>query len=242
MILSYDDIKKLIEESNLYQIPQNFNPTGWELSGGSCKFLAYLIKETGAKKVLEFGSGYSSIVIAQELKKENNGKLISIDNSMLWSQKVESQENRNLGKIAELCVFHLKARIYHKKLLIFYDIPKNFYEKYSKFDLVLVDGPHHDVGREAAMYDCFEQVKKGGIFIIDDSSSDHMQKTIRKWQKGFGDLIAISDFREFGHGICIITKKEELANKILFPSKELLVDGLKTFRNILRVNKLHLNQ
>lgn len=242
MILRYNELKEIVETSNQYQIPTCFKPTGWELSSSSCKFLANLIKVIRPECVLEFGSGHSSLVMANELEKVDHGKLISIDNSRRWSQKVGSQRPPNLQKKLMLYVFPLVARIYHKKFLIFYDIPKKFYQNYPKFDFVLVDGPHQDVSREAALYESFEQVKKGGIFIIDDSNSDHMQKTIGKWQRALGDIIEVKNFQDLGNGLCIITKKIEITQKVTFQSKELIADGVKFMRNLYRVKKLHLNQ
>jgi len=234
--------KKIIEDSKRYQIPNCLKPNGWELSNDALKFLAYLVSMMRPKYMLEFGSGYSSLVIAHELEKVDNGRLISIDNSKLWSKKIESQRPQNYEKRLKLCVFPLKVRLYHKKILISYDVPIKFYKKYNKFDLVLVDGPHHDVSREAVLYECFEQVRKDGVFMIDDSNSDHMQETIRKWQKAFGDLIMINYFRDLGKGICIITKLNEIVKKITFPSKELVIDVIKSVRNLYRVSKLRLNQ
>jgi hypothetical protein len=159
-----------------------------------------------------------------------------------WCNKLKNYLPSRVKKRIALYVFRLTARIYYKKPLIFYDIPKNFYKNYPKFDFVLIDGPHHDVGREAAIYESFERVRKGGIFFVDDSNSDHMQKTISKWKKAFGSLISISNFRDVGNGISIILKNGELTHKISFTSKELIIDWARCLRNFSRISKLHLNQ
>ncbi len=236
------DLEQILEKSGQYQIPNDFRPYGWALSNDSCRFLGSLIKEIQPLNVLEFGSGFSSLVIAQELENQSSGTLISLDNSVYWSRKMKNYMPRRLEERITLCAFRLTIRIYYNKLLIFYDIPKTFYKKHPLFDFVLIDGPHHDVGREAAIYESFEKVRKGGIFFVDDSNSDHMQKTIRKWKKVFGKLISISNFRDVGNGISIICKNDELSCKISFTSKELIIDGVKCLRNYFRIHKLHLNQ
>jgi predicted O-methyltransferase YrrM len=192
--------------------------------------------------VLEFGSGFSSLVIAQELENQGSGKLISLDNSVYWSNKLKNYMPSRIEERITLYVFRLTARIYYKKPLIFYDIPKKFYRNYPQFDFVLVDAPHQDVGREAAMYESFKRVRKGGIFFVDDSNSGHMQTTVEKWKRAFGDLISISNFRGVGNGISIILKNDELTHKISFTSKELIFDWARCLRNFFRISKLDLNQ
>jgi hypothetical protein len=236
------DFEQILEKSGQYQIPNDFRPYGWALSNNSCKFLGRLIKEMQPLNVLEFGSGFSSLVIAQELENQNRGNLISVDNSVHWSNKIKNYMPSRSEERITLCVFRLKIRIYYKKTLIFYDIPENFYKNCPKLDFILIDGPHHDVGREAAMYESFKRVRKGGIFFVDDSNSDQMQKIISKWKKAFGSLISISNFRDVGNGISIILKNGELTHKISFTSKELIVDWARCLRNFSRISKLHLNQ
>ncbi len=241
-ILDMMDFEQILEKSGHYQIPNDFIPYGWALSNDSYRFLGSLIKEIQPINVLEFGPGFSSLVIAQELENQSNGNLISIDNSVYWSRKIKNYMPCRLEGRITLSTFRLTMRIYYNKSLIFYDIPKTFYKNYPKFDFVLIDGPHHDVGREAAMYESFKRVRKGGIFFVDDCNSDHMQETIRKWKKVYGNLISISNFRDIGNGICIMFKNNELSHKISFTSKELIFDWARCLRNYFRISKLRLNK
>ena len=163
------------------------HPGGWALNLESCKFLGNFVSSLRVDNILEFGSGYSSTIIAHELTKAKTGFLYSIDNSTNWSMKAKHfAAQKHLSHKVDFHVFKLSLKFYPKIAYIFYDVC-------SLYDLVVIDGPSHNIGRDGALYEIFSKVKVGGFFFVDDSRSDHMNSVIKKWSLSFPTSVSIRD-------------------------------------------------
>jgi predicted O-methyltransferase YrrM len=192
---------------------------------------------------LEFGSGYSSSLVAYELDKLNHGFLHSIDNSKYWSSKAAKfVEQNKLSPRVAFHVFKLTLRTYGKSAYVFYNIDPHFYSLQPSIDLVIIDGPHHDVGREGALYEVFDKLKVGGYLFLDDCKAEHMERTIERWSARFPKSIRIDKFLEIGNGIAIIKKLRDLTDEPLTLPGQLLFGWMRAIRNYLRIKKLRLNE
>ncbi len=231
---SLQDVKRDFKD---YDISELSHPGGWALHVDSCKFLATLIRKYHLKKVLEFGSGFSSVIIANEIKHSVDHLLVSIDNSRYYSHVArQSLEQNNIKANIEFFTFSIRPRIYHKKVLLFYTIPQVFWSNFDRFDLVLIDAPHHDFGREACFYEAFCRLKVGGIAIIDDSNRKSMEMVYaKKWQKVFGDAISMTLLKNIGSGLRVITKLQNNPMGSKFSKHDILISSLKSARNFYRV-------
>jgi len=235
------DIESLNLSFRNYVLPFP-HPGGWALNQESCKFLGNLVSSLRVENTLEFGSGYSSTVIAHELQKTNTGFLHSIDNSTNWSIKAKNfaSENQLSHKIA-FHVFKLSLKFYPRIAYIFYDIDDRFYDLCPIYDLVVIDGPSQDVGREGALYEIFSKVKVGGYFFVDDSRADHMRTVIKRWSLSFPTSIAARNFYEIGNGITIIKKIGEAYDEPYISPRQSFVLWIKALRNYMRLRMLKLN-
>lgn len=233
MILLQDVLKDFRD----YDISEFSHPGGWALHVDSCKFLATLIRKYHLKNVLEFGSGFSSIMIANEIKHSRDHLLVSIDNSQYYSQIArQSLVKNNIKANIEFYTFPIRPRVYHKKILLFYAIPQGFWSNFGKFDLVLIDAPHHDFGREAGFYEVFYRLKIGGIAVIDDSNRRSQEMVYaKKWQQIFGDAISMTLLKDIGSGLNVITKLQDTPMGSNFSKHEILISSLKSARNFYRV-------
>jgi predicted O-methyltransferase YrrM len=227
---------------NEYLLPFR-HPGEWALALDSCKFLGTFVKLSKSEHILEFGSGYSSSLVAYELDKLNHGFLHSIDNSKRWSSKaLQFVEQKKLSRRVAFHVFELTLRTYKKYAYVFYDIDPHFYDLQPSIDLVIIDGPHHDVGREGAIYEVFDKVKVGGYLFLDDCKAEHMKRTIERWSARFPKSIEMDKFLEIGNGITIIKKLGNLNNEPLTMPGQLFFGWMRAIRNYLRIKKLRLNE
>ncbi len=102
--------------------------------------------------------------------------------------------------------------------------------------MVLIDGPHHDFGREAVFYEAFHRLRVGGIAIIDDSNRESMEMIYaKKWKYFFGDAIRMTLLKHIGLGLNVITKLKETPMGSNFSKYEILVSFLRSIRNFYRV-------
>ena len=234
MLLPFQDV---IKDSRNYDIAEFHHPAGWALHVDSCKFLATLIRKYHLKNVLEFGSGFSSLMIANEIKHSTDHRLVSIDNSQYYSQIAQQYlAKNNIKANIEFYTLPIRPRIYHKKILLFYAIPQGFWSNFDRFDLVLIDGPHHDFGREAGFYEAFYRLKIGGIAVIDDSNRRSMEMVYaKKWQQIFGNAIRMTLLKDIGLGLNVITKLQDTPMGSNFSKHEILLSSLRSARNFYRV-------
>jgi len=218
------------------------HPGDWALDQDSCKFLGKLIGTLKVENILEIGSGYSSVIIANELQKANKGFIHSIDNSNNWSVKAESfASETQLSHRISFHVFKLNLRVNSKIPYIFYDIDEDFFNLGPIYDFVVIDGPHHDVGRDGALYDIFPKVKVGGYFFVDDAGAEHMRGTIRRWMTSFPTSITVRHFYEIGKGIAIIEKIHNTSTEPRHTLVQSFVLWIKALRNYSRLPVLKLN-
>ena len=121
------------------------------------RFLAFLIKMTGARKVLELGCGVanSAIWMAQTLK-EQGGVLYTVDNHpRTWKEAVENIEKSGLKEYVTM--IHSDADEAVRKLR----------EQDLEFDIVFQDCAKYIY---TVIYeDVAALVKKGGIIVADDT-------------------------------------------------------------------------
>jgi len=226
-------------EDYVLQFP---HPGDWALDQDSCKFLGKLLKFLKVENILELGSGYSSVIIANELQQANNGFLHSIDNSNNWSMKAKSfASETQLSHRISFHVFKLNLRVNSKIPYIFYDIDDDFLNLCPIYDFVVIDGPHHDVGRDGALYHIFPKVKIGGYFFVDDAGAEHMRGTIKRWMASFPTSITVRHFYEIGNGIAIIKKLHNTSTEPRHTLVHSFVLWVKALRNYMRLQVLKLN-
>jgi len=234
------DLSKL--KSSNYTIPFPY-PGGWAMSEEACRLLGMFLRWTRPQRVLEFGSGFSSVVIAGELARHQAGRLDSIDNSPNWSQTAwEMAQSQDLLEHIDFHCFSLGLKIYHGMPCVFYKIPSTFHESRGPYDLVIVDGPQADVGRDGALPESFSRLRVGGYMILDDCKSCHMKRTLKKWKILFRHSIVYDEAPDIGNGIGIVRKVQDLQPESLsLPVHLWISQWLRTARNLLRVDRLNLN-
>ncbi len=233
-----EDIETIASVFENYRLPFPHSEEGWAwaLAPESSKFLGSLIRHYDFENILEFGSGYSSSIIAYELEKSNRGVLDSIDSSTYWSNRAEELASTyNLIHRIRFFVLKLKLTVYKNHPCIFYNMDEPVHHFCQKYDLVVIDAPHHDLGRDGALYYAFTKVKVGGYFFVDDYNADHMRRTIRRWITAFPRSISIKSFVEIGNGIAIIKKEGLVANEPIISPKQFIMEWARSLRNLFRL-------
>lgn len=186
-------------------------PGPWAMDPASCRFLAAFVRALGAKRILEFGSGFSTLMMAREIAGEEGNSLVSIDNSALYSSKAKDMlESADCPAKVEFRVAPLRPRLYGTRLLLSYALPKGLIGALGPFDLVLIDTPHHDYVRESVLYDAFDALEPGGYIVLDDANREDVEKRyVRAWAAAYGDAIDPILLEGIGNGLCVIEKLED---------------------------------
>jgi predicted O-methyltransferase YrrM len=184
------------------------HPGDTALDPASCRFLAAFTQALGAKRVLEFGSGFSTLMMAREIAQQEGNYLLSIDDSPHYSALAkEAFETSGCQARVEFRVAPLRPRLYGPRLLLSYSLPKGLLEALGPFDLVLIDAPHHGYGRESVLYDVFPAVVPGGYIVLDDANRENMErKYVRAWQAAYGDALDPVLLEGIGNGLGVMEK------------------------------------
>lgn len=230
------DIAAALAEMDKVGVSNLEHPGSWALDPASCRFLAAFIRAIKAARVLEFGSGFSSLMIARELAGKEGNLLYSVDDSEQYSALAkEGVENSEARANVEFRVAPLRPKFYGPRLLLAYGLPPGLLEAKGPFDLVLIDAPHHDYGREAVLYDAFPAVAPGGYLILDDANREGMERDyVRSWQLAYGDALQATHLEGIGNGLSVIEKFDDEPRGPL-PLADSLRISLKTIRNCARL-------
>ncbi len=211
-------------------------PGSWALDPASCRFLAAFVRALGATRILEFGSGFSTLMMAREIAAVQDNYLLSIDDSPRYSAMAkEAFDGSGCQARVEFRVAPLRPKFANSKLLLSYSLPEGLIGALGPFDLVLIDAPHHDYGREAVFYDVFQAVAPGGYIVLDDANREGMEKKyVRSWDAAYGQAIQPVLLEGIGNGLCVIEKFSD-ASPAAPPFADAVLTSLKTVRNLTRL-------
>ena len=142
---------------------------GWAASPDFLVQLAEIILEKKPKVIVELGSGTSSLVIGQLLKKIGDGHLFSYDHSEMFMAKTRKDLDREgLSEFVTLYYAPISVTEIYEKEWLWYDL-ENIPEK---IDMIIVDGPPMATGKLArypAAPLLFPHTNDDAIILFDDA-------------------------------------------------------------------------
>lgn len=183
---------------------------GWALTGDSAALLAREVLTRKPETILELGSGVSTLILGQILKKNGQGNLLSIDHDPVWANQtrkyVEFLELQDFVSVVEA---PLKSITLSNQSYDWYDIPGSSLDRLGPIDLLLVDGPPQAKGNPlAARYPAFpllrERLSKKAMVFVDDASRTAESNMIGRWKiedPGWRD-----HWFDTVDGVCLLTK------------------------------------
>jgi predicted O-methyltransferase YrrM len=224
-------IAEAVAEMGKVSVSKYEHPGSWAMDPASCRFLAGFVRALGAKRIIEFGSGFSTLMMAREIAPLEGNYLLSIDSSPQYSAMgKEAYDGSGCQAKVEFRVAPLRPRFYGSRLLLSYNLPKGLLEAMGPFDLALIDAPHLDYGRESVFYDVFSALAPGGYIILDDANREDKERVyVRSWQAAYGQAIDPILLEGIGNGLGVIEKLSDA--KPAYPLAGSLSASLKTMRN-----------
>ncbi len=162
--------EELIENlSSILKVPDVKVFSNWSMSLYGLMLLSNEIQTMKRKKIIEFGSGVSSIVMARTISKYAiGGNIISIENDPYYYNMLNDFVHENqLQETIQLiyaplcpCSYLTNYKWYDKKIL------REFIDRHEKFDMAIIDGP-------PAWNDKIKLSRYGAIPFIIDHLADH---------------------------------------------------------------------
>lgn len=158
--------------------------------------------------IVEFGSGASSIRLALNFPNTN---VIAIDGDRECYQETENLalEFLQSSELFELKYQPLSFREYGSGKILSYTQDLASEPKFP-IDCVIIDGPPFYTlrGREACLYQVYEQLSIGGLVILDDFNREAEQTILRNWLSVYPDSFEV-EILEVGHQLAVLEKSKQ---------------------------------
>ena len=166
----------------------------WPLSRPMARWLTRLVVGLERTSVLEFGAGWSSLVLARALAARGGGRLTSVEHQPAYVADAWGRAEAVAGVDASLVVTDLHRRVSPDGLLWSYRGVRRTLAPRAPFDLVFIDAPPGRYGRSSPLHDAYPLLSPGAIVVLDDAARDEEQVVIKRWLATYPGLhLAIMD-------------------------------------------------
>ncbi len=187
-----------------FKIPDRLNlDTGWSIGEAAFERIATtLLQISPVEKILEFGSGPSSIRLAMAF---SEAQVLSMEGD--WRNFAETMnlmqtfwDKRNLS----IKYRPITLESYGDAEFLTYE-DGMFWEE--EIDCVIIDGPpvYTLRGREACLYQIYDQIKIGGLFILDDFRRSYEKQIVENWLSVYPGSFTVEMIRE-DHHLAVLRK------------------------------------
>lgn len=199
-------LNSLYLDLNSYQLDEDIdslvNPSS--LSREGLKFLGLLIDSFGPKRVLEFGTGISTLFFARKLGQDHAAGIYSVDHSPHYLKKTKE----TLGDAENIHLFLCPISAYRFRLKSFATYSDEYLHTLPggmRFDLVLIDGPPgYKYGREAMLYQIAPFIHGETLIVLDDANREREQEAISSWKRVWGEAMDVVLFPGLKKGMALI--------------------------------------
>ena len=163
-----------------YPLPQM---RGWPVSPDFANLILQTVLSEKPLKIVEVGSGISSILIGYVLEKLGKGKLITLDHDEKFQKKTLSDlENHNLTSYVQVEYAPLVEYNIQGQKWLWYDV--KHIKGLQDIDILIVDGPPAQT-QNHARYPAFPLMKaklaSHYLILTDDGNRDEERFVIDKW-------------------------------------------------------------
>ena len=158
-------------------------------------------------KIVEFGSGSSSIRLALELR---DAQILSIESDQRFLKRSGSlAEEFGIQANLKFMYSMLEFQTYGPGEILSYQVD-DFADPES-IDFVIIDGPPFFTlrGREACLYQIYAKLRPGGIVILDDYQREAEKIILRNWLEVYPESFSV-EIKEVGHGLAVLRKQKSV--------------------------------
>ena len=179
--------------------------SSWSLGELAYQTVLEDLRSTGAKRIVEFGSGTSTLRLSRDLP---DARILSIESEHGFL----AQTRRSLDTLGGPAEVELSLRP-----LCWQRHGLSWFRSYEpcgfpdRVDAVLIDGPPITTrrGREACLYQVFPQTHVGTRFYLDDFCRDAEQRIVDNWLRAYPGALSHCDTFEVGHRVALLERVAE---------------------------------
>ena len=189
-----------------FKIPDRLNlDTDWSIGETAFERIATtLLQMSPVERILEFGSGPSSIRLAMAFSETH---VLSVEGD--WRNFAETMnlmqtfwDKRNLS----IKYRPITLESYGDAEFLTYE-DGIFWDDQKEMDCVIIDGPpvYTLRGREACLYQVYDQIRIGGLVILDDFRRRFEKQIVENWLSVYPGSFTVEMIRE-DHHLAVLRK------------------------------------
>ncbi len=218
-----------------FKMPDRLNlDTGWSIGETAFeKITTTLLEMSPVERILEFGSGPSSVRLAMAF---SEAEVLSIEGD--WRNFAETMSL--MRSFWYKCNLSIKYRpitfeSYGDAEFLTYE-DGMFWDGQEEIDCVIIDGPPVYIlrGREACLYQIYDQIRIGGLVILDDFRRPFEKQIVENWLSVYPGSFAVEIIRE-DHHLAVLRKTRSVTPCWGAPSR--LSDVQSVSKTLSRITK-----
>lgn len=187
----------------------------WPLAPDALRLLMALVSATGARHVIELGSGLSTRALGRVLSGAGPGGAVSsIDHDPDFGAAARRayEAEPAAGVRVRFQIAPVVMRDCGGELLPVYAVNPARMAARRPADLVLIDGPPELLGgRQGTLHQLMPFMRPGTIVLLDDAGRWHERRILRAWEQDFGDAIEVLQRSESPKGMAVLLVREPVA-------------------------------
>jgi predicted O-methyltransferase YrrM len=180
----------------LTRFPQCTLPTtGWSMRFANLHAILRLLDEHRPKRIVEFGSGLSTIMIASWLAEQGEGELVSVDHDENWAHGTRREVARHglsdVARVVHVALGPHTDQQIGQEVAWYADLSRHLPS--GTIDFVVVDGPPANasvsrMSRFPALPVLHERLAPEAVLVLDDARRPAESAIVKKWAALFPDF------------------------------------------------------
>ncbi len=164
---------------------------GWAIPPDFAATIISLIFEHKPRRVLELGSGTSTLITAYAIKAMGGGMVTSLEQKKQFAeQSLQNVRKHGLQDVATVIYAPMREVTLRGKTWLWYDTEP--LREMRGIDMVIVDGPTQ-VGRQKlprypALPVLMHALSERTVVLVDDASRADVKQMVELWRKEFADF------------------------------------------------------
>lgn len=176
--------------------------SSWSLGEEAYGSILDDLRSVGAKTIVEFGSGTSTLRLCEDLPEAH---ILSVEGDESFFRLTQRKLDQHLGA-GHVELVHRPIRWQRHGWGLYRSYEPGAFPDHV--DAVLIDGPPLATrrGREACLYQIFPHTHVGTRFYLDDYCREAEQRIVANWLRAYGTALAHCTNFEVGHVVAVLER------------------------------------
>ena len=211
--------QRSIDPIDLSWLDAEHKRDSWTLADDTLRLVASVVALIRPRRVLEFGSGVSTRLLASSCAGlAEPATVVAIESGPFFERQTREQLSRDpVSGSVHVELTHLVSRRWYGRNVPVYDLPATIVGG-PRPQLVLVDGPPLPLGgRHGSLLQAVHLGEAGTVVLLDDADRPSERTALTLAEKVFGDRIEVLHLAGFAKGLAAIVVRCEVGGSAMPP-------------------------